>query len=476
MSSQPAPSLHLPDGDLRLGSLYVSPSRRLVQGPAGTQHLQPQVMAVFDCLAKQCGRVVTRRALFESCWGNAPVGDDSLNRALSAIRQALLRVGASDLAIETIPRSGYRLALRARAQGPLGPLHRAVHRAFDCWRLGLPQPDVQEIQALESALDDNGRDPHPWGILALLLRKAAEYADARDCASYVARCERAARHAQDIDPREPNAGVALAGLLPLFGNWVDVRVHLTELLASSAGHVPGRHDLAVLEMATGRPGSAVPLIAELLAEDGFAATFHYKRIYHLWTLGDVRAAEQASARAMHLWPHHPAIWAARLWMLLFTGRADEALRLTDGRERPPAMPAPAADFLSATALVVSARESGDCSSGQLDRHVARCLEVASFGPAHAVSSMLSLCALGAVDEAFTVARGYYLGEGSTAVPVRWNTADPSITDQHRRVTQPLFIPAARKMREDSRFLPLCEDIGLAAYWDRFGILPDFLNS
>ena len=480
MTEEQARSLRRSDltalADFRLGPLFVSPARRLVEGPAGVRHVQPQVMMVFLSLAQQEGQVVTRRMLFQSCWGSAPVGDDSLNRTMREIRRILTAVGAAGTVVETVPQTGYRLVSSVAADGATERRKRAVESAYDCWRSGIPIPDVAEIAALEAELATGGGTARDWGIFALLLRKAAEYADADDCDSYVRRCQEAARRALQLDAGESQARVALAGLAPLFGNWENARRQLLDILSGDKDHVPARHDLAVLEMATGRPSAAAPLIDRLITEDGFAATFHYKRMYHLWTIGNVHGAEQAAAGALQLWPRHPAIWAARFWILIFTGRGDQGLRFVADRNSLPSMPERAAQFLMMTAKVAATLQAGKISPGELSRHVKRCVEVAALGPAQAVSSLMSLCALHAIDEAFDVARGYYLGQGQSAAPLRWNSDDPSITDQHRRITQPLFIPAAKRMREDGRFLPLCNDIGLTAYWDRSGLVPDFLAS
>ena len=462
--------------NFHIGSLLVSPARRLIEGPHGARHLQPQVMLVFLCLAREKGHVVTRRTLFECCWGAAPVGDDSLNRALTAIRQTLSAVGASGLLIETVPRTGYRLVETGAPSATAGSRKQAVQIAYDCWRQGLPQPDLDEIVALENTLNGSGGKASDWGILALLLRKAAEYADSSGCSDYVRRCEAAARRALEIDDCESNARVALAGLAPLFGNWSNARTQLIDLLSADPGHVPTRHDLAVLEMATGRPSAAVPLIAQLIEEDGLAATFHYKRMYHLWTLGDVHSAEQCAARALQLWPRHPAIWTARFWILIFTDRPGQALRFVADPSCPPAMPELAVTFLHRTAEIVSALRAKALSGAERNRAIAELIDAAALGPAQAVSALQRLCALEAIDEAFEVARGYYLGQGRSATPLRWHADDLSITDQHRRVTQLLFTPAAKRMREDKRFLRLCEDTGLVAHWDEFGFVPDFLET
>lgn len=480
MSSHSANRVLLRDlpsvAEFELGSLSVSPARRLLMGPAGSRSLQPHVMAVLLCLAQRLGLVITRRELFESCWGNAPVGDDSLNRALSAIRQALVAIGATDVSVETIPRTGYRLAVTSDVVSTAGRGDRAVEAAYDCWRAGLPKPDREEIDALAAQLDESSGRAADWGILALLLRKAAEYSDAADCASYVSRCEKAARRALSIQPQEPNALVALAGVIPLIGNWTDVRMQLSTVLEVDPSHAPARHDFAVLEMATGRPSAAVPLIEQLLAQDGLAASFHYKRMYHLWTLGDLKAAEQAAIRALQLWPHHPAIWSARFWTLVFTGRAEQAVSFGSDANSRPVMPPAVAEFLTSIARAVCDQQAGHLSPEAWEGQVQRSMEAASWGPAGAVSALLGLCALEAIDAAFVVARAYYVGSARTAVPLRWNPTDHSITDQHRRVTQPLFIPAATALRADPRFMSLCEDIGLVAYWQRFQITPDFLQN
>jgi DNA-binding winged helix-turn-helix (wHTH) protein len=458
--------------DFNLGSVMVSPSRRLLVGPAGTAYLQPQVMLVFQCLADQQDLVVPRHFLFDRCWGSAPVGDDSINRAVASIRQALERIGAENLLLETIPRAGYRLV--ATDVGPPALASReAVDTAYDCWRTGLPQPDNIEIAILEDLLLQIGGDARQWGVLALLLRKAAEYAEAAECTGFVDRCEHAARRSLNLDKDEPNARTALTGIAPLFGNWSNVRTSLLGILATDPGHIPASHDLAVLEMATGRPRAAAPVIEALIARDPLAATFHYKRMYHLWTLGCLNDAERVAARALALWPMHPAIWMARFWILLFTERADQALRMIRNEVERPQLTPPAVEFLERGAELVLARSRGEAHSLDIAKYISRAIEVASIGPANAVASLTMLCAFDAIDEIFDVAYGYYLARGSVATPLRWNAHDPSITDQHRRVTQLLFIPAAAKMRADPRFLPLCDEIGLSAYWDKFGLTPDF---
>ncbi len=462
--------------DLRLGSICVSPARRHIEGPAGSAQLQPQAMLVFLCLLERKGEVVPRRFLFERCWGGAPVGDDSINQAISSIRHALASVGPGELTIETVPRAGYRLLWAGTRQSDqTNEYAPAIEAAYDCWRLGWPRADLEEIAALEAFLVEKPTFARGWGVLALLLRKAAEYANSIDCTQFVSRCEVAVRQAFNCDSDEPNAKVALAGLTPLFGNWATVRTELTEVLKSFPNHAPALHDMVFLEMATGRPSVALPVLEQLLIRDRFAATYHYKAIYQLWTVGRLSDCEQVAARAMALWPRHPAIWLARFWTLVGTHRADQALRLVSDEDGSPGLPSQTLALLEENAALVARLEAGGSIEEDKSVHAANAVRLASFGPANALTSLHALCALDCVDQAFEVAYGYYLGRGGAAVPLRWNASDPSVTDQFRRVTQLLFIPAASCMRNDPRFLKLCEEIGMSAYWHRNGIVPDFLS-
>ena len=95
--------------DLQLGSMLVSPSRRLVEGPGGHAHVEPLIMQVFLLLIDAAGKVVTRNELFDQCWGGVMVGDDSLNRAIAKLRRTGAQVVPGLFEIETIPRTGYRL-------------------------------------------------------------------------------------------------------------------------------------------------------------------------------------------------------------------------------------------------------------------------------------------------------------------------------------------------------------------------------
>ena len=101
--------------EFRLGNVTVAPPTRRLRGPSGSIDVEPRVMQVLVVLADAAGQVVTRETLFNRCWGSVYVGDDSLNRAVAAVRRALTEVGGEGVEIETVPRTGYRLTAELAA-------------------------------------------------------------------------------------------------------------------------------------------------------------------------------------------------------------------------------------------------------------------------------------------------------------------------------------------------------------------------
>jgi eukaryotic-like serine/threonine-protein kinase len=71
--------------------------------------LQEQPFRVLAMLAERPGEVITREELQEQIWGNTFVDfDQSLNKAVNRIREALNDNAATPQYIETVPRRGYR--------------------------------------------------------------------------------------------------------------------------------------------------------------------------------------------------------------------------------------------------------------------------------------------------------------------------------------------------------------------------------
>lgn len=455
-------------GNFEIGPLRVRPRERTVESDAARVTLEPLVMQLFVALSRRAGKVLTRREIFEICWGSAPVGDDSLNRIAAALRKALRDVSGGKIVVETVPATGYVLRLRMNpGDGELDEAPRAIEAAYDSWRLGLPEPDNLRLETIRRTCAMNPSNAEAWGALAILSRHAAEYAELADVADHVAECEAAARRALSMDPGQAEAKVALASLAPLFGRWADARDRLTTTLTESPGHKIAMHDLAVVEMATGRVRSAKSLMDELIAADPLAACYNYKSIYQHWSIGDLAGMDHVADKAIQLWPTHPAVWTARLWTLAFTGRANAAIEMLAGATARPMMPPPFQALLREvlTAFV----------AGRSEETLEATRSFASKGPAQAIAGLFIMGLLKSVDDLFEIAQAYYLREGSRPVPVAPGKDPLSINDQYRRVTQILFTPVFDGQRDDPRFGPLCDRIGLSNYWEQQRLAPDFLK-
>jgi len=471
MAGSPLAQVH----DFSLGPVRVRPAARSIESSKGSFVTEPLVMQLLVELSRNAGRVVSRREIFDRCWGSAPVGDDSLNRIVRELRKTLSLADGNTVFIETVPGAGYSLRLRAKGvRKPAGNADRsevdlAIQGGLDSIRLGLPEPDHLRLEMLRRAVALEPGSARSWGMLALLCRYAAEYAEPGDVSEFVAECQASAREALRMNPRQPFALVALATVAPIFGRWLEARSVLDGVLEANPDEFVAEHELVITEMSTGRVKAAVTRTNKLIATDPLAACMIYKGIYQRWSSGDRLGMDQLGERGIHLWPSHAAIWTARLWTLAFTGRLQAAAEMLDDEAVRPDVPRPSLQLLR---IATTAALSGD--PADVDRAATAARQAAASGPARAITALFALGLLRQIDHAFAVAEAYYLREGSGPVPVRRTEGEPSINDQHRRVTQILFTPACADMRADPRFLRLCVRAGLTAYWDQTGQTPDFL--
>ena len=90
-----------------VGGAAIDPVSREAKYAAGHERLQPQTLKVLIALARRRNQVVTRHELVESCWDGKIIGDDVINRSILMLRQFAER--AHGFAIETVPKTGYRL-------------------------------------------------------------------------------------------------------------------------------------------------------------------------------------------------------------------------------------------------------------------------------------------------------------------------------------------------------------------------------
>lgn len=452
--------------DFSVGSLAIAPARRAICGPAGEVMTEPLVMQLLVALAEGDGRVVTRDRLVARCWGGVFVADESVNRAISQLRQVLARAGEPE-AVETIPRTGYRL--RPFVSGlAMDGFAAALERGQRALRSLLPDPDLQGLRDLRAAVSLEPGSALAWGLLAIALRNAIEYAAPDALPALLEEAESAAKRALAIDPKEGHALTALATLQPEFGDWLAAEERLEAVLAAAPDSLPALHHLEMLLQSVGRTEASLAVNRRGAALDPLSPNFRFRRALKHWIMGEPDAADQVVDSTLLLWPRHPAVWNARMMLFAFTGRADAGRRmLAEEPARPPGLPKPVVDLWEVS---LRALETGSAE----DRSRATAALVAAAPRAYplATQAIMTLSMLGAVDEAFLVAEGALQRRGPAA-----GTLFPSgdylpLTDLRWRRTMPLFTPATAAMRADARFLPLAREIGLVGYWQARGVGPD----
>ena len=110
------------EDDFQLGNIRVRPSTCEVEAGQARERLEPRVMQVLVALTRAQGAVVSRDDLILQCWGGRIVGEDSINRCVSKVRQLAELGGSKAFEIETIPRVGYRLRLCDRDGAGVAPV------------------------------------------------------------------------------------------------------------------------------------------------------------------------------------------------------------------------------------------------------------------------------------------------------------------------------------------------------------------
>lgn len=493
--------------DMELGPLNVSPARRSVKGPAGEARLEPRVMQIFLLLLESGGRVLTRTQIFDQCWGASMVGDDNINRAIAAIRKAVEQVAPCALEIETIPRTGYRLigaivekpgrdtnAPGNRLPGQNGrafsqPLAETglgtgtapgepvdpraaelIEQGRQALREELPDGYQQTIRFLEEAVSVEPGNAEAWGLLALARRNAVEHGPPDQTSAAVAACQAAARTALALDARNGNAHAALAKLWPIFGDWLAAEQRLRTVLRTAPGNVVAISALGTLLQSVGRVTESARFSSLAADLDPMSPIYQFRKTFGLWCTGRLEEADRTIDRALRLWPRHPALWNTRALMFALTDRPHAALAMVDDSDGlPRGMPESAATNWrsSLKALATGARADIEAAMASTIDRLAR-------SPAAAVNGICIATRLGDLDSAFTMADAYLLRRGPHVGVLRSGPDQLPLTDQRWQMTMMLFIPATAPMRSDHRFMPLCQDMGMADYWRASRTEPDFL--
>lgn len=493
--------------DFRLGPLSISPSRRHVEGPAGEANVEPLVMQAFLLLLHARGKVVTRTELFDQCWCGTMVGDDSLNRAISGVRRIAADTAPGLFEIETIPRTGYRLIgeilsfdqEQEAVEADMPDRGHRVSRRFLVGSgaaavagLGLwvafrprtnPQFDALMAQGNQELLDGNFDDPNvvalydkavridpgsakAWGLLAYFKSTQLDDAAPAETDRIIKDTDAAVRRALAIEPKEPNALTASYILQGQMLDWAARDRQLRGILAIDGSNIPAMRELMILLQAAGLTRESWGWNERILQLAPLSRPHLVNRAQKLWIRGKVTEADKVIDHVRGLWPSYEFGFYVRLMILALTDRPRAALALLDSV---PEASRPKSDGFWRAALAALDRRAP--AAVEAARII--CIDRAKQRPAGANVAVMLLCALGLTDDAFAVAEGFLLGRGKL---VSSNRSDTTVNNYNRRNTPWLFTPPVAVMRADPRFLRLCEEFGIAAYWRARGIKPDYMLS
>jgi DNA-binding winged helix-turn-helix (wHTH) protein/tetratricopeptide (TPR) repeat protein len=487
--------------DFKLGEASVSPSTRKVSGPGGSTDVEPRIMQVLVVLADAAGRVVTRDSLFERCWGGVYVGDDSLNRAVAAIRRLASDIAGESFEVETVRRTGYRLRVTRRAPTPgVQDQARRSRRLFvggavtaaaiaggmGAWTVFRPRSnprfealrdrgaaalrldDPAAAKLLEQAVAIEPHDAKAWGLLAYALGSGGDSGPQAVSAPDMQEAERAARTALTIDPNESNALLTMTFVESGMLDWLEREERYRRILAIDPGNTLTLRSLGQFLHSVGRCREALAAAERALSIEPLFPDQRLRKALRLWVLGSVAEADQVIDRAMELWPSHRLVRLGRLMIYAFTGRARAALAMVEDEEtRPILLSASAASVWRASLVALDDPTASNVAAASKAN-----LEGSKATSAVASLAILVLSALGDLDAAFQVADGFLLGRGSIIVRPRPETDVPHVNGPSWRNTYGLFTPPTKAMRLDNRFHALAQGLGLTEYWSRRGIGPD----
>lgn len=483
----------------RVAGLTIDPVFRRVSGPGGETSLEPLVMQLFLHLIDRQGQVLERRELFHHLWGNAQVGDDSLNRLVGSLRKALERTGDGTVQVETVPRLGYRLIVEPAAQiAPSSTTRRnliaagassllvlggagvwlarsnsradaahLVERGDVMLRDAVPLEAGEAVPPLRSALEVDPRNAKALGLLALAEETRAFNGGSTNAAETLRAAEKAARAALQLDPSEPHARLALIDINAGSLDWSHMEDRLRDLHESAPANVHVLGSLTSFLQAAGRTSHSWPYNEQAALAAPGSPTPLWRRALRLWTLGRTREALNLSERLLPLWPKHALVWNARFMILAFSDRTEAAAAMLGDPIAPAgnAHPAKPEQWLPTLAALAEPSRSNVEKAREAN------LAAARRNPGQATYAAMVLSQLGEIDAAYLVIEALLLSKGPLVpsrpiVPRSFVANSPSWCR-----TQWLFMPPLAAVRRDGRFGALTEELGLSRYWQQRGLSP-----
>jgi DNA-binding winged helix-turn-helix (wHTH) protein len=155
---------------LRFGPFELDEAGRVLMCARREVSLQPRVFDLLVYLVRNRERVVAKDELLEAVWPHVTVTDNSLQRAVSALR-TVLRKGGMENAVRNVPGKGYRFCLDTECGQKAEPAPPAVDTTSDLREQARRATATQSWEnaatlfAKADAADTlEGEDLHQWAL------------------------------------------------------------------------------------------------------------------------------------------------------------------------------------------------------------------------------------------------------------------------------------------------------------------------
>lgn len=129
----------------RFADCVLDPRRHRLTRAQGDVHVEPQVFALLELLARCADRVVTRDQIVDHVWQGRIVSEATISARISAARAAVGDDGRRQAVIRTVNRVGLEMAVPVECLQDEGD-----------GAVGQPPPDVQDIPEIRMASSADG--------------------------------------------------------------------------------------------------------------------------------------------------------------------------------------------------------------------------------------------------------------------------------------------------------------------------------
>jgi len=194
---------------------------------------------------------------------------------------------------------------------------------------------AQAAGLLRRAVEQRPDNADGWGLLAMSYALNG-LAAGPEQAAIRARADEAIARALALDPANPDAlaaRAARAALLPS-ADRLEFERGLRAILAGHPDNPFANLLMGNLLLATGRCREAADLLDRGWQHMTPNPRIGFTRVVALWAAKEFGAADAAAAEIAKLFPMHQAVWFTLFYLLLYTGRASQALAMglnLDGR-------------------------------------------------------------------------------------------------------------------------------------------------